>query len=542
MAKLTAPKKPAKPNAPKKPSSRSKTGNAECSSAASNWQLSLRGKASLDPDTYRTLAKCRAMNRTAKMAEGQGRTGKLSEQGEAAVKGRLQSRFDRGLITQRSRTERLGVLLKQRAERAKAEAPVAKSATTRDVATHRLAPTERGVKALRPAAQIPMRSTVKAVKGRLLVKAETQSGVATLRTTAIQADPERFQYKMNTSGPIGVTDQFKETKTWNRELAGVVQVWKDPENGRTYVVNGHHRFELAQRLGVKKLNVQYIQAKDAAEARSKGALTNIAEGRGTSIDAARYFRDQKGVTDWEGELQKRGISLSERTAREGLALKNLAPKIWRDVVDEMTPVSRAVAIGQSKLREEDQLKLYRRASDGNWTAGKTAEFGTELRRSPLVKTGESSLFGDDEFVNTAEHRAALADKLKSSLKSGKKLFGTVARGRNAGKLESAGNRIDRESSAAIAAANDRALMSFEIERKYDSRVSRLMDRYATQIAQGDKVDRVYSGFESRAIRALEKDIARPFSPRLAKRRARLAALTPEQRQRSTQIAARVSGR
>mgnify|MGYP000861036754 CR=1 FL=1 len=122
MAKLSAKGSSKNRLSAKKPSTRSKTGNAACSEAASNWQLSLRGKAALSPDTYQTLAKCRAQSKAAKQAEGYGRTGKLSAQGEAAVKGRLQQRFDRGLITQKARTERLGMLLKQRAERGKMEA------------------------------------------------------------------------------------------------------------------------------------------------------------------------------------------------------------------------------------------------------------------------------------------------------------------------------------------------------------------------------------------------------------------------------------
>lgn len=121
MAKLAAKKKPTKPDAPKKPSSRSKTGNAECSQAASNWQLSIRGKATLNPGTYQTLAKCRALSKSGQMADAQGRTGKLSDQGAAALKGRLQSRFDSGLITQKSRNERLNMLLKQRSERGEVE-------------------------------------------------------------------------------------------------------------------------------------------------------------------------------------------------------------------------------------------------------------------------------------------------------------------------------------------------------------------------------------------------------------------------------------
>ena len=90
---VSAPKKPksaSAPSAPKKPTSKSKTGNSACSQAASNWQLAIRGKASINPDTYQTLAKCRAMTRTSKNAEGRARAGyNLSDQGAAAIKGRL---------------------------------------------------------------------------------------------------------------------------------------------------------------------------------------------------------------------------------------------------------------------------------------------------------------------------------------------------------------------------------------------------------------------------------------------------------------------
>ena len=127
---VSAPKKPksaSAPSAPKKPTSKSKTGNSACSQAASNWQLAIRGKATIEPDTYKTLAKCRAMTRTSKNAEGRARAGyNLSDQGANAIKGRLQSRFDRNLITQKSRDARVKELLAGRA--AKQAAPVAKPA------------------------------------------------------------------------------------------------------------------------------------------------------------------------------------------------------------------------------------------------------------------------------------------------------------------------------------------------------------------------------------------------------------------------------
>ena len=72
-------------------------------------------------------------------------------------------------------------------------------------------------------------------------------------------------------------------KNWNPESAGVISVWRDPENGKTFVVNGHHRLDLANRLGVEKVTARYIDAPDAATARMKGAITNIAEGPGRRL-------------------------------------------------------------------------------------------------------------------------------------------------------------------------------------------------------------------------------------------------------------------
>ena len=687
-----AAKAPKKPQAPKKPSSRSKTGNDACSKAASNWQLAIRGKEPLDPETYKTLGKCRALARSKKQASDFGRTGKLSEQGQKALEGRLQKRFDQGKITQKSRAEELKILLAKRAERAKARAAevpkdlskedylalamsrtlaqkrfgenqktiaaqagfpslpsddpkflamtaqqrievrktqeyqdsvnnwqskasktqeewgrkaigarvisalgnvdkvtgltqtnggtsaILKNGTVLKITNFgenaqyggyqimpprgsgerkaiiqkrwderkaqrasgqakpaetvaRLAPTASGKAVLRPAREpkpglTDTKRLIGQVKAKEKARAETQSGVRTVKTSELKADPERFQYKLNTNA-TGVTDQFKETKVWNKELAGVVQVWKDPANGQTYVVNGHHRYELASRLGVKNLNVQYIQAASAAEARQKGALTNIAEGRGTSLDAGKFLRDLK-TDNPEAIFQQRGISLSEKTASEGLALRNLAAPIWSKVVNEQTPLSRAVAIGKSKLREEDQIQLFNKAEKGQWTSGKTLEFGKELKRAPLVKTSSDNLFGDEEFINVAEQRAALADRFQTRMKTDANLFGKVGRSRNAGRLEQVGsNRIDVTSSQEQAKQAQNAVDMFNIERNYGL-VSRTLDKYATGIAGGQKLDKVYPQFERQVSKQLDNLLNKEIRD---KRAAELRAMNPADRRK-----------
>src|SRR6185312_16720395 len=97
----------------------------------------------------------------------------------------------------------------------------------------------------------------------------------------------RFQYKLDTDAE-GVGTLLKEVTKYDPDLGGIISVWRDPQDGRLYVVNGHHRLELAKRTGQPTVAVRHLVAKDAQAARAIGALQNIAEGRGTAIDAAKF--------------------------------------------------------------------------------------------------------------------------------------------------------------------------------------------------------------------------------------------------------------
>jgi hypothetical protein len=135
----------------------------------------------------------------------------------------------------------------------------------------------------------------------------------------LAVDPDRFQYKM-LPADSGATGSLSGVQKFDRDLSGTILAWKDPADGKTYVVNGHNRVDLAKKLGQDTLTVRMLDAKDAPEARSTGALANIAEGRGDAIDAAKFFRDTKLTAD---EIRAKGIPLREKIAQDGLALSNL---------------------------------------------------------------------------------------------------------------------------------------------------------------------------------------------------------------------------
>ena len=80
--------------------------------------------------------------------------------------------------------------------------------------------------------------------------------LAELTPDQIKADPKRFQYKIiGESTKTGEVGSLSGVQRYDPNLAGIIQVWQDPADGQTYVVNGHNRLALANRLGAEKVAV-----------------------------------------------------------------------------------------------------------------------------------------------------------------------------------------------------------------------------------------------------------------------------------------------
>jgi hypothetical protein len=311
--------------------------------------------------------------------------------------------------------------------------------------------------------------------------------VGALKTDLIHFDPKRFQYKLAHAEGTGSVGSLAGVKRYDPELGGVLQVWKDPANGKTFVINGHNRLDLAKKLGAEKVTVRYIDARDAGEARAKGALTNIAEGRGTSLDAAKFFRDEH-VTR-EG-LDARGVPLRDKVASEGLALSHLHEPIFRRVIDGDLSPARGAIIGGSGLDHTQQaalVDLLDKQPKSRSVSDATLKELTDTVRSAGTKTTHThSLFGDDaEQTSLALHKARAQAHIKGRLATEKKLFGTVAKSKHAAELERAGNRIDTEKSGHISQEADKALQVFDIFKNRSGPVARHLNHAAERLHAGE---------------------------------------------------------
>ena len=308
--------------------------------------------------------------------------------------------------------------------------------------------------------------------------------VGDLDVALIHADPQRFQFKSG-YGAGGSVGSLAGVQRFDPDLAGIVQVWKDPADGKTYVVNGHNRIELAKRLGASRATVRYIHAKDAEEARAKGALTNIAEGRGTALDAAKFFRDT-GLT--RDQIRERGIPLREKVATDGLALAKLEPKLFDRVVSGEIAPERGAIIGGSGLAPHEQSALAALVDRqrGEVTNAHLRELADEVRSARSVRDEGSDLFGsfaDDHSL--ALHKTKLQAQIKDRLGKEKRLFGVVAKSKHATELARAGNSINTGESARISDAAATTLGVFDRLKNLSGPVSRALNDAAERINRGE---------------------------------------------------------
>jgi hypothetical protein len=329
---------------------------------------------------------------------------------------------------------------------------------------------------------------------------------ANVKTSAIHFDPERFQYKLAAAAGTGSVGSLSGVKKYDPELAGAVSVWRDPANGKTYVVNGHNRLDLAKKLNVDKVHVKYLDAPDATAARAKGAITNIAEGRGTSLDAGKFFRDTGISREHIAEL---GVPMREKVATEGLDLARLEPSLFRRTVDGEIPAARAAIIGGSGLSHAQQSALHGQLQSlgkrGEVSDRTLKELVDNARHAGSKTTKSTDLFGSHEDEQSlAISRAKVQATIKSELSRETKLFGLVSKSKAARELAEKGrSSIDTEATGKVSEEARGLLAVFDQLKNRSGPVAKALNNAAERIEIGHS--------EHTVIRETREQIAREIA-------------------------------
>jgi hypothetical protein len=349
-----------------------------------------------------------------------------------------------------------------------------------------------GKKTCRIEATAEMQQAIAKLKADLAesiaAKPKLEAGfVGEIDATDIKADPKRFQYKIiGQQTKTGEAGSLSGVSTYDPNLAGIVQVWKDPADGGLYVINGHNRLALANRAGAEKVTARIIDAPDAAHARAIGALTNIAEGRGTGLDAAKFFKDTGLTID---DLKKKGIPMREQIAQKGLAIAKLEPTLFTKVVNGDLAESRAAIIGEAGLKPEQQRDLYELAEKKGrkLNDGVLAELVAGVKASSSNQVEQFDLFGSTmETKTNAIERASLANAIRNQLGKDKKIFGLVSRSQAAKELARGNNVIDQAASKDIAQQSAQTMAVFDQLKNDSGPIAKALSAAALRVANGEK--------------------------------------------------------
>ncbi len=331
--------------------------------------------------------------------------------------------------------------------------------------------------------------------------------VAVVAPDDVAVDAKRFQFKLNSSAS-GEVGSLAGIKKWDDNLAGVISVWQDPADGKTYVVNGHNRLALARRMEVSSVTVRYLKAANANEARAIGAMQNIAQGQGSSVDAAKFFRDS-GITS-KAAVEAAGLPLASGKAEQGLGLARLPDGMFRAVIDgDLSPIRGAIVgnSGLSKAKQGEIGKLLRQRR--NISDGTLAEYVENLAISQATQQGALDIFGGQETVDNGLARAELSNNLKRKLAREKSLFATVSKSRAAEALQlKAGNKINQRESAGVAAEADQVLKVFKELKDKAGPVANALNSAASRMMKGEPAAAVKKQLEEEVIAAMQEELER----------------------------------
>lgn len=324
----------------------------------------------------------------------------------------------------------------------------------------RLPGIERPVEAARAPEAIPAPetgATGEPPTARPALATEAPAELRSFSPADLKIDAARFQFKEG-GDLAGVTDRLQGVTQWDPIKSGVGIVFEDLD-GVPYVVDGHQRVALAQRIAeadstqAPRFYAHVLRAAEGvtdADARAVAAAKNIAEGTGTALDAAKVLRDRPDLAD----------SLPPRSelVRQAQGLANLAPEPFGMVVNDVVPANYAAIVGrlvpQDAKLQGALVNLLAKAEPAN--AVQAESIVRQGIDAGLHVETQATLFGDQELVSSLyAGRARILDRALKTLRRDRTVFQSIADNRAI--IEELGNRLAQDENLARAAADAQAV-------------------------------------------------------------------------------------
>jgi len=344
--------------------------------------------------------------------------------------------------------------------------------------------------------------------GSIVIPSRLVPGQQMMKTGDLKIDPARFQFKQGTDARgVQRGSSLEGVDRWNTDMEQPVEVWQDPADGEFYVVNGHNRFALAQAKNIPTLPIKEIFAESPEQAKTVGALSNIATGGGRPIDAA-WFIKGAGITE-PGQLESLGVPLAPDSGNglSGFQLSRLPEDILRAVESGQIKERQGRIIGGSGADEASMRGAYRYLVENPGTTKGRLKGMLELSKQ---MTGEAQSTGrvdqpdmlkgtpwDQTFNKQMVAVADLADEVATLLKREKRLFSMADA--NSAALEAKGSRIDKASAQQVAEANARAIDYFQRTWMETGPIRDLLNEGGNRVAAGENKGAIAKQIKNRLV-------------------------------------------
>lgn len=268
----------------------------------------------------------------------------------------------------------------------------------------------------------------------------------------IGREPTVFQFKSDTDAG-GVNQALASVQRWDPVKAGQVVVF-EYANGVRVIADGHQRHALALRLAgpggndssgqpVRLLGQLFreVDGYTPQQVRAIAAVKNLAEGTGSTVDAAKILRDAP-------ELIDQSLAVGRERIRQATELTALSDEAFGLVWNEVVPAHYAALVGRliadDPVRQMAALDALAKLKPDNATQAESIVRQVLAEGAELIH--QDSLFGE-EILATAlfRERAQIMDAALRRLRQDRATFNTLVQRRGA--IEGAGNRLDPATNA-----------------------------------------------------------------------------------------------
>jgi len=333
-----------------------------------------------------------------------------------------------------------------------------------------------------------------------------------MNTNDISINPERFQYKTSTNAE-GITDLYKNVE-YDPKQAGSLTIWQDPSDGKYYVIDGHHRLEMAKRSNVPSVEVKLANdygINTESEARLFGALKNIGDGRGTAFDAAKIFKELN--IDKIGDIKSFKINPKTNVAKQGFALSKLSDLVWEGARNNIIPEEIAAQLG-SELSETQQNSVYKQVLQYK---NKYGDFPEKTKVNALIDSvknleGEAQIemdmFGNVIETQPVWERASVVDYIQRELGQDKRAF-KISTNKNIGERLHASETgtLNKEKGAQELQSTLTSIDVFNKMKDVKGEIASILNEAAQRIAKGENKTSV----EKEALSNVKSKIATEYS-------------------------------